>query len=256
MNKSIPNCIGRGLYCAMPRYDLGVVDGRDIIIEDIRQKCIYNVANDLYKSEKYQQPNNTKKIYFDYMIKFFDKCLNQTEKRLNFYCSNEVMQDININTNLILECVYDSYVMDKDKNIVDLDNDNKILEEEKKVKSTYKIKILPAVLINNKTISGNWDAIDIQEAICAGFKKKPFACTDIIYEYLHKKSEILSEGISLFVIFFIVLVILVLNIIIFYICKAYLNIRIGQRIENVEMNGRINSVVSNYLRLKNDSNTI
>lgn len=240
----------------MPRYDLGVIDGRDIIIEDIRQKCIYNIANGFYKSEKLSQTNNTKKIYFEYMISFFDKCLNRNEKRFNYYCSKEVMQDLRINADLVLECVSSSYVVDAERNIVDLDNNNKILEEEKKVRSLYKIKVLPAVLINNKTISGSWEAINIQEAICAGFKKKPYACTQIFYEYSQKPNEAKTEGFSFGFVFLIVLILVLLNVFIFWICKVYLNMRIGQRIENVEMNGRINSVVSNYLKLKNDSSTL
>ena len=240
----------------MPRYDLGVVDGRDIIIEDIRQKCIYNIANGLYKSDKFSQNNNTKKIYFNYMATFFDKCLNKTEKKFNYYCSKEVMEDLNINSNLVLECVSNSYIMDSEKNIVDLDNNNKILEEEKKVRSLYKIKILPAILINNKTISGSWESINILEAICAGFKKKPFACSEILYEYSQKGKEAKTEGISVHFIIGIIIILIILNLVIFWICKMYLNLRIGQRIENVEMNGRINSVVNNYLKLKNDSSAL
>ncbi len=255
-NKTIPNCIGKGLYCQLPRYDLGVIDGRDIIIEDIRQKCIYNIANKLYKSEKLSQANNTKKIYFEYMTTFFDKCLNRTEKRFNYYCSKEVMQDLRINHDLVLECVSSSYVVDAEKNIVDLDNNNKILEEEKKVRSLYKIKVLPAVLINNNTILGSWDAINIQEAVCAGFKKKPYACKQILYDYLQKRTESKTEGFSFGFVFLILVILVLLNALIFWICKVYLNMRIGQRIENVEMNGRINSVVSNYLKLKNDSSSI
>ena len=240
----------------MPRYDLGVMDGRDIIIEDIRQKCIYNIANENYKSQKFSQLNNTKKIYFEYMINFFDKCLNRTEKRFNYYCSKEVMQELRINHDLVLECVSSSYVVDAERNIVDLDNNNKILEEEKKVRSLYKIKVLPAVLINNKTISGSWEAINIQEAVCAGFKKKPYACTQILYDYSQKRMESKNEGISFSFIFWIVVLLVLLNAFIFWICRVYLNMRIGQRIENVEMNGRINSVVSSYLKLKNDSSTL
>jgi hypothetical protein len=255
-NKTIPNCIGKGLYCALPRYDLGAIDGRDIIIEDIRQKCIYNIANDLYKSNKLAQANNTKKIYFEYMTTFFDKCLNRTEKRFNYYCSKEVMNDLKLNHDLVLECVSSSYVVDAERNILDLDNNNKILEEEKKVRSLYKIKILPAILINNKTLSGSWDAINIEEAICAGFKKKPFACSQIFYEYSQKPLESKSEGISFHFIFWIVVIIILLNLLIFWVCRVYLNMRIGNRIENVEMNGRINSVVSNYLKLKNDSSSL
>lgn len=253
---SIPNCIGKGLYCALPRYDLGVFDGRDIIIEDIRQKCIFNIANDLYKSNKLTQKNNTKKLYFDYMSNFFDECLNKTEKRYNFYCSKDVMENLNINQNLVLECVSNSYVADSGSNIVDLDNNNKILEEEKKVKSLYKIKILPAVLINNKTILGSWNSINIQEAICAGFKNKPFPCTEILYEYSQNKKLSTTKGLSFQFTFVIIIFLIILNVIIFLICKIYMNSRIGQRIENVEMNGRINSVVSNYLKLKNDNSIL
>lgn len=190
------------------------------------------------------------------MTNFFDKCLNRTEKRFNYYCSKEVMNDLGINHDLVLECVSNSYIVDAEKNIVDLDNNNKILEEEKKVRSIYKIKVLPAVLINNKTISGSWDSINLQEAICAGFKKKPYACTQVLYEYSQKPKESSSEGISFGFIFWIVVILILLNVFIFWICRLYLNMRIGQRIENVEMNGRINSVVSNYLKLKNDSSAL
>lgn len=256
-NKTIPNCISKGLYCAMPRYDLGVLDGRDIIIEDIRQKCIYNIASELFKSEKFTQKNCNKKLYFDYMSNFYDKCLNKTEKRFNYYCSKEVMEETGLNSNLVLECVTKSYFVDLESNIVDLDNNNKILEEEKKVRSIYQIKILPSVLINNRTISGALNGNNILEAICSAFKNKPVSCFHILSEYLMlSNTEQKEEGFSVAFYFFIILLLIALNIAIFFICRIYMNRRIEEKIENVDINGTINSVVTNYLRLKNDTNPL
>lgn len=85
VSKSVANCISKGLYCATPKYDIGVTDGRDILNENIRQKCIYLISNGIFKNSFLQQ-NLDKSLYWNYMETFYDKCLNQTIPQFNNKC--------------------------------------------------------------------------------------------------------------------------------------------------------------------------
>jgi len=258
-NSQIPNCIGKGLYCALPRYDIGIFNGQNIIIENIRQKCIFNIAKNQYKSTKYKLTEENLKernhIYFNYMTNFKEICINKTETENKFDtdCANKVLEIIGLNTDFVEECLHTSYNSVDETNKL---NTNKILEEENSAKSLYKIKIMPSILINKMPIVSTWNSMNVMEAICAGYNKKPFSCKKILEDFKNNKNSANEESneISGGVYFIMILVALMLNGLIFLFCKFYLNRKIETKLEEVDMNGTINSVLSNYLKLKNTAN--
>lgn len=264
-NLPIPNCIGKGLYCALPRYDLGIVNGRNIIIENIRQKCIFNISKKKFISENYKLTEanllSRNSLYFDYMANFKENCINKTsnldknsenndenENNFDTKCANKVLKIIGLNTKLVDECIKASYISeDNTKNLY------KILEEENSAKNFYQIKILPSILVNKKPIVSNFNAMNIMEAICSGFSEKPYYCNEIMEEFKSNGNNKESDGKSIgFNVYFILIVIAIgLNALIFLYCKCYLNTRIKNKLEEVDMNGTISSVMSNYLKLRN-----
>ena len=54
-------------------------------------------------------------------------------------------------------------------------------------------------------------------------------------------------------IIFIIIIVLILNIIVFILCKRYMNRRISDRMRSDDINEKINSAVSSYLALKDQS---
>jgi hypothetical protein len=257
-NKTIPNCIGKGLYCALPRYDIGILNGKNILIENIRQKCIFNIIKNKYNSTKYKLTEENLKeknlIYFNYMTNFRENCINKTdsENKFDTECANKVLKIIGLNTDFVEECIEDSYISEDDTKKI---NTNKIIEEEYYAKSFYHIKILPSILINKKQIASSWNSMNIMEAICAGYNKRHLLCKKILEDFSEQNlNENNDTGVSGMVYFVMILIAILLNGLIFLFCKFYLNRKIERRMEEVDMNGTINSVLSNYLKLRNTPN--
>lgn len=104
--------------------------------------------------------------------------------------------------------------------------------------------MIPSILINKRTYYGNVNAENIFEALCAGYKKKPQICYDL---------GAFKQRSYTIVIIFIVIIVLVLNVIIFVLCKRYMNRRINDRMRSDDINEKINSAVSSYLALKDQN---
>jgi len=246
--KSVQNCISKGLYCSSPKYDLGISDGREIIYENIRQKCIYFISKGTFKNSYIPQiPSES--LYWKYMEAFFDKCLNNTVVQFNYKCSQESQITAGLNDKLVDDCVMSSYVTEKDKFSIDLNNNNTILEEEYNIKKNWKIKIFPTVMVNNKTLKGKVNSENLLEAVCAGFTVKPQVCYD---ESFFVRIS-LEQGISFSTVFLIIVAILLINLLIYLVCKRYIIKRINEKIDKVDINGRINTVVTSYLKLKDSA---
>lgn len=244
-SNSVPDCISKGLYCSTPRYDLGITDGREIIFENIRQKCVYFISKGIHKNSLIPQAVNDT-LYFKYMETFFDRCLNKTVVQFNQKCSSDSQRIAGLNQKLVEDCVMSSYISEKDKLAIDLNNNNSILEEEYNIKKQWKIKIIPTVIVNNKTLKGKVNSENLLEAVCAGFNIKPQVCYD---ESFFVKSNTM-HGISFSSVFLIVIIVILLNTLIYCFCRRYIVKRINDRIDKVDINGRINTVVTSYLALK------
>lgn len=244
--KSVSNCISKGLYCSSPRYDLGISDGREIIFENIRQKCIFFISKGTFQNSFIAQKNPSESLYWKYMEAFFDKCINMTVTQFNSKCSQDSQKTAGLNEKLVEDCVMSSYIPEKDKMAIDLNNNNTILEEDYTVKKNWKIKIFPTVMVNNKTLKGKVNSENLLEAVCAGFAVKPQVCYDESY-FVKGNME---QGVSFLTVFFIVVVVILLNALVYLVCRRYIGKRINEKIDKVDINGRINTVVTSYLRLK------
>lgn len=223
VHRNIPNCFAYGRYCSFPRYDIGIVDGKDIIMEDIRQKCMWKT--DYNK-------------FWDYMNNFYDKCVNYTSN-FNINCSNEVADLVGIDKNNIDKCITDSFGLTTLNDNIYTHN-NTLLDEEYLFRIKYEIMSFPTIMVNNRTLKGRVTGENILDAICASFKIKPKECLQI-------KSE---DSISMGFIILIILLIIAINVIIVYICRTYINKRINERVEDIEISSKINSIVISYLALR------
>jgi hypothetical protein len=77
--------------------------------------------------------------------------------------------------------------------------------------------------------------------------KKP----DICYEesdFRKPKSE--SSSLSWGTVLFIILLVLIVNLLIYILCRRYISKKIMERLETTDINHRINTVVTSYLALK------
>lgn len=235
----IEHCLTNGKYCASPRYDLGVQNGKDILLEDIRQKCLYNLS--------FNKTDDDSLTYMKYIQGFFDRCINVPNPKFNYQCAYETLDFIGYDVDKVKDCIVQSFNVDKE-NALMFRNENKLLEQDSEVKSQWKVKLFPTIMVNNKTINGAWTAENLFEAICAGFINKPSSCK--MYFTPSTQEESRTEDFSAGVIVFLIILIILLNITIIYVCKRYIIKKIHERVDNVDMNGRINNVVTSYLALR------
>jgi len=92
------------MYCLDAAPEYGVNDGRVIILENIRQKCIHLISYD-----KFGNMASQKTKYWDYMHYFFNDCMKATPPRFNIECSTEVMTKVKINDKEINNCIKESF---------------------------------------------------------------------------------------------------------------------------------------------------
>jgi hypothetical protein len=233
---TILNCLGSGKYCHGPRYDLGIQDGKDILLEDLRQKCTWKIA---YETDR---PN----LYWEYMISFYENCYKVnsfTEK-----CSYELL-DINAGISNIEECLVQSFKLNILKSVMVFTNDNLLLDDDYDVKNKWGIRSFPTLMVNNKTIHSDWSGEVLFEAICAGFIRPPAVCIEKagFGKHIRNKSD---ASVSYTTISFIIVTIISLNIVLVMLCKRYIVKRITARIDHVDIDNKINNVVSSYLALR------
>ena len=102
-NEAKDDCLGSGKYCVRPG-NLGINDGSLIVLESLKQKCIYlNAYSTNVKSKNI--------LFWKYMNLFNEKCMLQNEKAdFEQTCSNNVISEVGIDLNEINECVSNSFI--------------------------------------------------------------------------------------------------------------------------------------------------
>lgn len=233
----IPNCLGSGRYCVNSHKtnEGEQVDGSEILKEMITQKCIHQYA---YK-------NKQKYYYWEYMNKFYDNCIvkNKFTRECSTYCS--IM--VNLPFDKINICVRESYeATEAERKIVNYEQifNNKILEEEEKYRKSFAIKKVPSLFINERYYLGNWRADYIFEAICAGLLQKPEICyLDTRFtKAKNKQNDKWKIGIT-------VGIIVIINVLIFLICMRNIKRRVHEKLNETDINKRIDTIVNSYLTM-------
>ena len=136
------DCVSGGRYCAPdPDYD-GPRTGREIVMEDLRQICVYKYA---IKKEDYN-------IWWNYIVEFA-KCDNNN---FNEKCSFEAMKTAKIDVSEITKCVTESFT---GPNFA-LD-DNNLLKKEKKGMIERGIFFYPSIIINNVAYRGDLETEEV-----------------------------------------------------------------------------------------------
>jgi hypothetical protein len=78
------DCYGAGKYCAIEKGDSNYkMKGRQIIQEDLRQKCLYN---------RYYNATSTRHIWWEYMAYVHQNCYNAITEE----CSENAHLELNI----------------------------------------------------------------------------------------------------------------------------------------------------------------
>ncbi|RWR79053.1 vacuolar-sorting receptor 1-like protein isoform X1 [Cinnamomum micranthum f. kanehirae] len=152
-------CINHGRYCAPdPEQDFSRgYDGKDVVVQNLRQVCLFKVANE----------SGRPWLWWDYVTDFAIRC-PMKEKKYNKECADRVIKSLGLNLKKIDKCMGDP----------NADAENPVLKAEQDARIRGDVIILPTLVINNRQYRGELDKGAVLKAICAGFQKttEPAVC--------------------------------------------------------------------------------
>ncbi|MBA0585813.1 hypothetical protein Gorai_016576, partial [Gossypium raimondii] len=156
-------CINHGRYCAPdPEQDFSKgYDGKDVVVQNLRQACFFKVANESRKPW----------LWWDYVTDFALRC-PMKEKKYTKDCADKVIQSLGVDLTKIDKCIGD----------IEADEENPVLKAEQDAQigkgSRGDVTILPTLVINNRQYRGKLDKGAVLKAICAGFQEttEPTIC--------------------------------------------------------------------------------
>ena len=235
--KSDPLCLSRGKYCYFPKATTIIQDGRKILMEDLRQKCMYNLNS------------KNVKVYYNYLQKFYSACMKKNSATFSEYCSKLCLEQIGLPLNYLDECLAKSFNVDNLVSYSYVDNDNSILSKEYEEILKYSLTTFPAVVINNKTLLESVNEVNIVTELCNVVQNKPDFCSYITGV---TDKHIQMTNTRKFWVYFLVVVLIMINISIFFVCRKYIITLINEKINigSIDIDGRINNMVNNYFTLK------
>ena len=231
-------CVSNGKYCltgSLPLMD--DVSGKQLLIDSVFHQCVHALTN--------TNNNNHTEYYLDFASYYLYNCFNTKEYKK--YCGKEQISAYGINPLDIDKCIASSF--GKEGKFIDTDanNDNTILKANLDKIKEEQITIFPTVIVNGKKMKGRLTAENLFLSVCSSFNKIPQPCRDYFW---HPSTA--NKGLSVFQIILIVLVVILVNIGVIFLCRKYIQKRISDRVtsSDVDLDGRINSVVSSYFALK------
>ncbi|KAL3538805.1 hypothetical protein ACH5RR_002171 [Cinchona calisaya] len=161
-------CINHGRYCAPdPEQDFSKgYEGKDVVLENLRQLCVFKVANETKKPW----------VWWDYVTDFRIRC-PMKEKKYNKECADSVIKSLGLDLKKIEKCMGDP----------NADSDNPVLKEEQDAQvgkgSRGDVTILPTLVVNNRQYRGKLEKGAVLKALCSGFEEttEPAVClsTDV-----------------------------------------------------------------------------
>ncbi|KAM3313437.1 hypothetical protein ACQJBY_032808 [Aegilops geniculata] len=156
-------CINHGRYCAPdPEQDFSKgYDGKDVVVQNLHQVCVFKVANDTGKPW----------LWWDYVHDFAIRC-PMKEKKYTHECASHVIKSLGLDMDKINKCVGDP----------EADEENPILKAEQDAQIGHgkrgDVTILPTLVVNNRQYRGKLDKGAVLKAICSGFEEttEPAIC--------------------------------------------------------------------------------
>ena len=219
------DCYGGGRYCAVEPSNENI-KGREIIQEDLREKCLY---------KKIYGDESTRNLWWSYMSFVHQNCYNV----INEDCSRRAHERLGLDFQDTQRCVKSSFSgSDWGSN----KTSNYIIDDEIEYWKTYGSGIYPSLVINNRTYRGQLETLAVFNALCAGFANPPSMCSGTLGSYT--PDFLPEEGIRAGVIVSIVVILILVNLVIVYCYRRY-----SKREMNTEMQMQIESAVSQYFAL-------
>ena len=151
----VAQCINNGRYCCPdPDGDFhSGYSGRDVVIENLRTLCVFDVANATGASWK----------WWDYVTQFGNRCTMESGNYGVEACATAILDTLGLDVEAWRACVGDP----------DANDQNALLDEQQHAQigtdGRSDVSILPTVVINQEQYRGKIIGSDVLRAICAGF---------------------------------------------------------------------------------------
>ena len=142
-DKSGIPCVKQSHMCATTNSEFNIKNPRSILLENIRQSCIY---------QEYGLNN-----YYNYMMRFGEICLNKEEPDFSEECSNKTV---------IIHALIYSRIQECMKNMIEREGK---IEEDFLIFQKKKLYTVPDMYINGVPYRGSWYSKYIFDTICSGF---------------------------------------------------------------------------------------
>lgn len=233
------NCISNGKYCVEP-YPLSESNnGKSLLLESLFQMCIYKLSSNKKETSTYFP-----ELFMIFAGNYLSLC--SFEDAYEKKCGTEILLEYGITVSQLEKCIAGTFgeeVITEEMT----KKENSYFEGELKSEKSYIVTYSPTVVVNNKKIHGSINVLKIIEIICQSFNKEPQGCID--FHGPHEKSTPKFGWVSITL---IIIGIIAINIIIVILCRKYIIKRVSARVEinELDLDGRINAVVSNYFALK------
>lgn len=239
------NCIGNLRYC-YPTV-ASTYSGKEVLIEDLYQSCIFM----LYGTKN--SPIYELKKVTSYIEEFSNMCVNPVEFKddiLKSECRKKAADEAGIDLSLVEKCIAESYEERTFHNGLFEQEVNSILDNNIKNIQKYSIRHHPTLYLNNELFNEAFAPDKLLYRACMMLDKKPDMCEIILNMQKEENIGNPHKKGKKFIIIIITLIV-VFNIILFFLCRKYLANKISERIESstIDIDGRINSTVGKYFQL-------
>jgi hypothetical protein len=151
------NCLSKGQYCAFGSVQNEKITGRSILMESLRQSCIYKMNLN---------------IYFFYTQMFNDKCIDTFAES----CSKDIIEKTFMNWSDIAKCVDYSFV-GNEKDIYQ--NDNNLLSNARQKSDALKVEAMPNLFFNDVQYAGSIAFSDLSMAMCDQLNQEVEECREV-----------------------------------------------------------------------------
>ena len=133
------NCYAGGRYCATDHGNK--LKGQEIILENLRQKCIH----------KYAYDTNQRYLFFRYVTMVHDECGSEIQEECSKYAHKNLHK---LDWQRTQDCVDQSFGSSDKKKWASNSTKNKIIEDEIDYWNKHGGNVIPSIVINNCTYRG------------------------------------------------------------------------------------------------------
>ena len=176
-------------YCSNSNLDLGIRNPRLILMENLRQSCIFI--------------NHGLDAYWNYMIEFGKLCTNLKSPTFNEECSKTAYYHLKLNENdytKIENCMQD---------LIDF---NSKVDDDYKLYNYRKVYEYPLITLNGIKFKGMWLPRPIFNSICTSFINDEKICGSPEARLISRNTKVYPNSLIFFIILFLFLMTFILVI--------------------------------------------